>query len=115
MRENWCGKEVGIIAGGTLMIGIGHDNSDNRRGSGEIAQVHFSQWNWIDNPDTGRGSEGTGTEVTFYRGIVVLPDPDPWGKRMKFSVDHLGRVPGKKGLIKAWHYRCSTRYRNYKQ
>src|ERR1700676_4387777 len=96
------------------MIGIRNDNSPDLRRLGELAQLRIGQRNWINNIDAGAGQDRTGEQVSFYGGIVGLPDPRAGQKLMEIWSRHAGRMAETAGLGKGWHYRCFSDYRNYK-
>src|SRR6266705_1514956 len=96
------------------MIDVGNDNSGYRCGLGKLSQLVIGQDNRIDNVNAAAGQDGAGKEISFYGGIIGLPEPESGQKEMKIGRRHGGRVAETGGLSKRWHYRCLTRYRNSK-
>ena len=82
------------------MIGIGNDNSRDLRRLGELTQLRIRQRNWIENIDAGVCQNRAGEEVSFYGGIVGLPDPKAGQKLMEIGSNHAGSVPEREGLGK---------------
>src|SRR5438876_613715 len=96
------------------MISVGNDNSGYRCGLGKLSQLVIGQDNRIDNVNAAAGQDCARKEISFYGGIIGLPKPEAGQKVMKIGRRHGGRVPETAGLARWWHYRCFTRYRNYK-
>src|ERR1700736_4845524 len=95
------------------MIGVGNDDSRYRRRLRQLAQVRIREGNWINNIEAGVGQNCAGEQVSFYEGIVILPDPKAGQKLMKIGQRHGGSVPESGSLGKRWHYRGFIDYRNY--
>src|SRR2546428_2137016 len=96
------------------MISVGNDNSGYRCGLGKLSQLVIGQDNRIDNVNAAAGQDCARKEISFYGGIIDLPKPEAGQKVMKIGRRHGGRVPETGVLARWWHYRCFTRYRNYK-
>src|SRR6266436_1224081 len=96
------------------MIGVGNDNSGYRCGLGKLSQLVIGQGNRIDKVNAAAGQDCARKEISFYGGIMGLPEPEPGQKVMKIGRRHGGRVPETGALSKRWHHRCLSRYRNYK-
>ena len=83
------------------MIGVGNDNSGYRCGLGKLSQLVIGQGNRIDNVNAAAGEDGAGREISFYGGIIGLPEPESGQKMMKIGRRHGGKVPETGGLSKA--------------
>jgi hypothetical protein len=82
------------------MIGTCNDNSRDFCRFGELAQLRIRQRNRINNTEAGTGEDRAGEEVSFYGGIVGLPDPKAGQKLMEIGNNHAGSVPERDGLGK---------------
>src|SRR5947208_13102520 len=96
------------------MISVGNDNSGYRCGLGKLSQLVIGQENRIDNVNAAAGQDRARKEISFYGGIMSLPEPEAGQKVMKIGRRHSGRVLETGGVSKGWHYRCFSDYRNYK-
>ncbi len=82
------------------MIGVGNDNSGYRSGLGKLSQLVIGQGNRIDKVKAAAGQDCAGKEISFYGGIMGLPEPEAGQKVMKIGRRHGGRVPETGGLSK---------------
>ena len=106
VRENCHGKTLRIRGGRPRMIRVGHDYSNDRRSVGNLAELRFEKWNWIDKVEACRGRQSGGKELGFYRRIERLPNPNLGLELMDFGGEHDGRVPeirvvARRGIIGA--------------
>src|SRR5207237_8150034 len=93
VRENCHGKTLRIRGGRPRMIRVRHDYSNDRRGVGNVAELRFEKWNWIDKVEACRGGQSGGKELGFCRRIERLPNPNLGLELMDFGGEHNGRVP----------------------
>lgn len=83
------------------MIGVGNDNSGYRCSLGKLSQLVIGQGNRIDKVKAAAGQDCAGKEISFYGGIIGLPEPKAGQKAMKIGRRHGGSVPETGGLSKA--------------
>src|SRR2546430_6897301 len=108
MRENRHRKLIGICARRSLVIRVRDDYS--RKGSrlGKLVKLIRRQRGWIDKMETVGAPDGRRKELTLYRRIVALPDPETREELLEIGGRHERRMAGLTGSGKAWHCRCST-------
>ena len=82
------------------MISVGNDNSGYRCGLGKLSQLVIGQENRIDNVNAAAGQDRARKEISFYEGIMGLPEPEAGQKVMKIGRRHGGRVPETRGVSK---------------
>ena len=94
MRENRDRKLIGICARRSLVICIGDDYSRNGIKPRKLLELVLGKRDRIDNMEPVRAPDGRRKELSFYRRIVVLPDPEPRGELLE--------IGGRHGAQNAW-------------